>query len=214
MISTKTSIPHPSTALGLRQPYTELNITKKNGNKEYLMETLGLSSKKKVLLVAVVLTKAMKDLDEAEMKMLSSMKEALSSVSSISPVFVFAHLTKDALAFAGEFPSYESSEEGIPNVELLSGADTFLFVEKNPKNIHLMAERILSFGGIIVAHNTQEVAECLQQYNPFTEQGSSFLYEGYSPWGVFASVLAVYNVFQFSYDWNTIRKRAMSSACS
>lgn len=202
---------HPSTVKGLKEPYTETNITKKNTNKEYLLTSLGLSAKKKTLLVAIVVTKCWKDLSQEEKEMLVSSKDALVSVSAVSPIFVFADDTEESRELAGSYQYYLSSEDGIVNVELLSGADAFLFVEKKVKNAAMHMQRILGFGGIVVAYKQKELPPFVEQYNPFTERGSAFLYDQYNPWSAFSEVVEVYGVFKFSYDWNTVRRRAMSS---
>lgn len=202
---------HPSTVKGLKEPYTELNITKKNTNKEYLLASLGLSTSKKTLLVAIVVTKAWKDLSEEEKNMLIKSKEALVSVSSVSPVFVFTDDAKECKELAGDYPYYLSSDDGITNVELLSGADAFLFVEKKVKNSAMHMQRVLGFGGIVIAYKHKDLPPFVEQYNPFTERGSSFLYDQYNAWSAFSEVVEVYGVFKFSYDWNTVRRRAMSA---
>lgn len=202
---------HPSTVKGLKEPYTETNITKKNTNKEYLLTSMGLSAKKKTLLVAIVVTKAWKELSPEEMQMLVDSKKALTSVSSVSPVFVFSDDTEESKAFAGEYPFYLSSKDGISNVELLSGADAFLFVEKKVKNMTLFMQRVLGFGGVVIAYKAKDLPPFVEQYNPFTERGSAFLFDQYNPWSAFAQVVEVYGVFKFSYDWNTVRRRAMSA---
>lgn len=202
---------HPSTVKGLKEPYTETNITKKNTNKEYLLSSLGISANKKTLLVAIVVTKSWKELSDEEKNMLVESKNALSSVSSISLVFVFADQSKESKKLAGKYPCYFSSDDGITNVELLSGADAFLFIEKKVKNSTLHMQRILGFGGVVIAYKMKGLPPFVEQYNPFTERGSSFLYDQYNPWSAFFEVTEVYGVFKFSYDWNTVRRRAMSS---
>lgn len=214
MMGTKQSSDHSTSITGIKQPYSSANITKKNENKEYLMHTLGLSTKPKKLLVAVVLTKDITLLDEEEYALLSSMKEALSTVPFVSPVFVLPKLTKAAKDFTEGFPCMESSEDVLLNVELLSGADAFLFVEKNLVTPAETMGRILSFGGIVVALKQASLPDFLKQYNPLSEQGNAFLFAGFSVWEAFAAVMAVYNVFQFPYDWNTLRKIAMATDTS
>lgn len=214
MMSAKQSPLHPTLMNGIKQPYSSTNITKKNENKEYLMHALGLATKPKKLLVAVVLTKDIALLDEEERALLGAMKEALSTVPFVSPVFVLPKLTKEAKIFVEDFPCMEVSHDVLLNVELLSGADAFLFVEKNLSTPAETMSRILSFGGIVISLKQPSLPDFLKQYNPLSEQGNAFLFTGYSAWEAFAAVMAVYNVFQFPYDWNTLRKIAMATDTS
>lgn len=188
------------------------NITKKNANKNVLLDLLGTAVDSKELLVGVVLSKKIDDLDEDEKHLLDHLVEAMLHLDGVTPVLISIE-NDPKVARHSSAASFIFGTHPRSDMALLSGMDTFIFVDKEPR-LADFGHLLVSFGSGIIAHRTKTLPSFVEEYNPYKERGNSLLFPTYDVWNAFAAVVRLKEIASFPYDWNTFRRVAMQSVQS
>lgn len=193
-------------------PYSTDNITKKNANKNVLLDLLGKDVESRNLLVGLVLSKKIDKLDEDEKHMLTQLTEALQRLDGAYPVVI--SLEEDPkLARATGAPSFVYGTHSTSDLALLTGMDAFIFIDKEPR-LQDFGHLLVSFGSGIITHKAKILPSFLEEYNQYKERGNALLFAPYDVWNAFAAVVRLKEIASFSYDWNTFRRTAMQSVRS
>lgn len=51
----------------------------------------------------------------------------------------------------------------------------------------------------------------IEDYNPNTEKGNSFVYENFNQWEIFAALVRALETYKFPYDWRFIKRSCVKS---
>lgn len=192
--------------------YSTDNITKKNVNKNVLLELLGKDIESRTILVGLVISRKLADLTEEERQMLVQLTEGLQHLEGVYPVLV--GLEEDPqLARATSAPSFIFGTHATADCALLTGMDTFVFIDKEPR-LEDFGQLLIGFGSGIIAHKAKVLPSFLEEYNPYKERGNALLFAPYDVWNAFAAVVRLKEIASFPYDWNTFRRVAMQSVRS
>lgn len=190
-------------------PYSTDNITKKNGNKNVLLELLGKDVDGGQMLVGLVLSKKLEQMEQEERDLFEGLLEALQAFQGTYPVLI--GLEEDAaLSKITKAPSFILGTHANADQAILSGMDTFLFVEKSPR-LEDLGKLLVQFGSGIITYKAKTLPSFLEEYNQYKERGNALLFTQYDVWNAFATVVRLKEIASFPYDWNTFRRVAMQS---
>lgn len=192
--------------------YSTDNITRKNTNKNVLLDLLGKDVDSRNLLIGLVISKKIDKLDAEELQMVTQLTEALHALDGVYPVLI--GLEEDPkLARLTTAPSFVFGTHQTADLALLTGMDTFIFLDKEPR-LEDFGHLLIAFGSGIIVHKAKLLPSFLEEYNPYKERGNALLFAPYDVWNAFAAVVRLKEIASFPYDWNTFRRVAMQSVRS
>lgn len=190
--------------------YTEENITKKNANKNVLLELLGNKLDGKTFLVGLVVSKDAADLDEDEQHLLTNLLTALEHLEGVYPVLITLTESDKKLPRLAKGAHFVFGAHPTADMALLSGMDTFVFVDKTP-HLEDFGKLLIEFGSGIITCQSKLLPSFIEEYNPYKERGNALLFASFDVWNAFAAIVRMKEIASFSYDWNTFRRVAMQS---
>jgi len=190
--------------------YSEENITRKNANKQVLLDLLGNRLEGKTFLVGVVLSRPFAALSKAEQEMFGTLLRGLEHLEDVYPVVISLAQKDEDLPALAKVASFVLGAHATADMALLSGMDTFVFVEEQPP-LEEVGKLLIRFGSGIITSKAKLLPSFIEEYNPYKERGNALLFAPFDPWNAFAAVVRMKEIASFSYDWNTFRRVAMQS---
>ena len=198
----------PTSEKSIAQPYNSKSLEKKGKNKQSLREELGWPNEPKRPIVC--LPAGMTDALGGQL-----LEEAIEGILSL-PVEILI-LGKGSEKYGKLFTEL-SSKHGhrihiIPNKEggiakMLAASDIALFFS-DPTDLPELGQ-CLDYGVVPISPRAKNES-VIQDYNPVSETGNSFLYEDPSSWHFFAALVRAVETHRFPFDWRTIQKHCMES---
>ena len=167
-------------------------IRTKKETKKSFTEALHFNSK--LPLITLILDD---ELNAKEQKTLDTLLKGCQSLDTLQIVLLTdSHTTKKRSANIIELPYSEKNRRKA--IEAADMALTFNFSD---------IEELLMHGTIPISSQRSNV----QNYDPNSEQGNSFIYSALEPWSIFASIVRATETFKFPYDWKNIIRQGLSS---
>ncbi len=172
-------------------PDTSVNTLLKNKKeaKKSLAKELGIALKKPLLGVFLD-----NELSADDQKMVADIFEALGNLDI--EVVVLADTNMDILE-KEKVLDYSR----LNRSRLLMACDIALALDFND------VEEMLLNGVIPISYKRSE----LEDYNPNSETGNSFIYDKRNPWSIFATMVRATENFKFPYDWKHIVLEGLNS---
>lgn len=190
--------------------YSVENITRKNANKQVLLELLGNRLENKTFLVGVVLSRPFAELSKGEQEMCRTLLAGLTHLEDVYPVIISLAQKDEDLPDLAKVASFAFGAHVTADMAILAGMDTFVFVEEHPP-LEEVGKLLIGFGSGIITSKAKLLPSFIEEYNPYKERGNALLFAPFDAWNAFAAVVRMKEIASFSYDWNTFRRVAMQS---
>lgn len=196
---------NPATDAALFKTYTIASLTEKKKNKEAFQKLTGLSVRPRIPLVAIIPSftagQGMGHIESMFTGLVQNGCQIAIVDETISKKFdaQMSHCRDLCTSIHGD-------ERTLHRV--LAASDMVILPARSvPQGV--LQHIALRYGTVPIARIDDRADDLLQDYDPRTETGNSFLYYPDSVWSMFASFVRAAETYKLPFDWRSIQRNGM-----
>jgi starch synthase len=198
----------PAVDPALHHHYSAADPGPKGLNKSALRSELGLADSRAPLIALISRFYEQKGLELIQQMLpaLSQLDVQLAVVGAGDRRYedMFRHA---AARHPGQFAAHFGFEPGVAQ-RLYAGADMLLMPSRfEPCGLAQLIA--LRYGTIPIVRATGGLADTIRDFDPVTDSGYGFTFQGFDPWQLFAAVVRAAETYKHSGAWTRLVRRAM-----